>query len=70
MKRYSLECNYCGYQWEENWLNVNNPPSCSKCSDKNLKIKDNSKTKIDYYAGPPPFAKEEDPGYPWSSGGD
>jgi hypothetical protein len=50
-------CNYCGYktvrnEYDESFIrNL----SCYKCNDKDLVIKEVSKSKIDYYMGSPPF---------------
>ncbi len=59
MNEFLLICLYCGYEWV-----LNNNPSkytvCLKCKDKNLTIKDLSRTKVDYYAGSPPFEKKKE----------
>lgn len=78
MNKYSLECTYCGHNWEENKLFY--APSCPRCRDKKIKIKEITSKKIDYYEGSPPFSKQElknyekndaeddDYGFPWSGG--
>jgi hypothetical protein len=65
MKKYTFECTYCGETWgsdDPQW-------KCISCRDENLRYKDNSKTKIDYYAGSPPFPEDKDHD-PWNGSGD
>jgi len=75
MNKYSLECTYCGHNWEEAKLFY--APSCSRCGDKKIKVKELASKKIDYYEGCPPFSnnelekkheKDDDYGFPWSGG--
>jgi hypothetical protein len=68
----ALECLYCGHKWEKNAYNAISLESerCPRCKDSNLKVKELSKSKVDYYVGCPPFPKkEEDSGWPWGMGG-
>lgn len=65
--RYFLECMYCGNKWEENYIYPSDMPKCKQCGDKNIKVRDNARDKIDYYQGSPPFPKDDD-GYPWGGG--
>lgn len=55
--RVDMECTYCGKKWH-----LDNPTQydlmsvkCGVCSDKNIKMKDSVKDKVDYYKGSPPF---------------
>lgn len=52
-----LECTYCGKKWQIQSVNQAQIESskCIKCGDSSLKIRDASKSKIDYYEGCPAF---------------
>lgn len=54
-------CHYCGMDWTCNLYSKSAVGSlkCLRCGDKNLKLIDLDRTKIDYYAGSPPFPDEE-----------
>lgn len=58
--KVELECTYCGHKWIYEGYNRLSIVSekCKKCKDANLKAKDLDVSKIDYYAGSPPFADE------------
>lgn len=49
-------CQYCGHHWERK--SMPKEVVCPKCNDTNIKLVIRSK-KIDYYAGSPPFEKED-----------
>lgn len=51
-------CEYCGHRWEIR--PIERIITCPICKDKNVKIKDLSKHKIDYYQGSPPFKNLND----------
>lgn len=55
-----IECTYCGKKWSRLIYARESLDSekCSKCNDKNLKVRDQAKSKIDYYGGSPPFPVE------------
>jgi hypothetical protein len=65
-----LICSYCGNSWNKlaySLASIEND-SCMVCGDKNLIVKDNSKSKIDYYQGSPAFEKKKDPDWTWGGG--
>lgn len=47
-----IECLYCGFSWTESVWNKSHVDSlkCSRCGDLTLKIRDLTKSQIDYYA--------------------
>lgn len=55
-----MECEYCGNKWEAGAIELADigRPICLKCGDKNIKLKDASKSKVDYYQGSPAFSKK------------
>jgi len=57
----SMKCEYCGHFWsmENNYRNPNSKIICQVCGDTNISVKDLEKSKIDYYAGSPPFPKKK-----------
>ena len=57
MGRYQLTCQYCGLVWNLSYL-PKEEVSCSKCRDTHIRAIDIS-SQIDYYAGSPPFEKED-----------
>jgi DNA-directed RNA polymerase subunit RPC12/RpoP len=73
-------CKYCGHRTEKHIYSAASLEGikCSVCGDKEMSVKDLSKTKIDTYAGAPPFTKseEDDPedmrmkGMSWNMGND
>ena len=74
-----INCQYCGYKTVKVIYNQKSLEDeiCSKCGDRNLVIKELSKTKIDSYAGSPAFPEKDksdncnpDAGWPWNTGGD
>jgi hypothetical protein len=53
---FLLSCRYCGYEWNKmGYGHISEDESCLKCNDKNIDVRDLSKTKVDYYAGSPSF---------------
>lgn len=50
----SIDCNYCGFGWEEFW-DDSHDYRCHKCNDSNLNIESIEKSKVDYYKGAPAF---------------
>jgi hypothetical protein len=80
MMEVEILCQYCGHK---NVTVIYNQKSlegetCNKCNDKNLIVREVSKSKIDYYEGSPAFPEKEkdsndcnpDAGWPWGMGGD
>jgi hypothetical protein len=74
-------CQYCGHKTTKVIYNQKSltDETCDKCDDKNLVVKELSKSKIDFYEGCPPFPEKgvkdsescnPDAGWPWSMGGD
>jgi len=59
LNRFELICFYCNNSWEVNYA-PQEVIYCPKCKDTNIKIKDNIRDKIDYYAGSPPFKDDND----------
>jgi hypothetical protein len=61
-----VECTYCGHKWRDNVLTQSEMVSLrcvnGRCFDSNLKVRDLSKTKVDYYQGSPPFPIKMVPG--------
>jgi hypothetical protein len=57
-----LECTYCGHKWEKMVYNKQTVESerCPHCNDSNLKVRDASVSKVDTYAGSPPFPPKND----------
>lgn len=64
-------CTYCGKTWTKvvYAMNAIENEKCSKCGDRNLDVRDNSKSKINYYAGSPPFPVKKDKDWTWGGGG-
>ena len=60
--RLHFICNYCDSRWTKTVYNKITimGERCSKCNDKQLKIIDLDKDKIDYYQGSPAFKKEDE----------
>lgn len=60
-----MECTYCGQKWQETTMNPTSLVNtrCSKCGDKTIRMKDVTKTKVDYYQGCPPFPAKKEKGY-------
>lgn len=58
MNKYELICQYCNYSWQINYV-PNEFVYCSKCRDKNIRIKDLNAETVDYYVGCPPFEEPE-----------
>ena len=58
--KLELTCTYCGHKWIHEGYNRQSVASekCKICKDQNLKAKDLDVTKVDYYAGSPPFAQD------------
>jgi len=56
----SLKCNYCGCYWERYVPKKSEfrQPSCLKCGDQDISVRDLAKSKVDYYAGAPKFPSE------------
>lgn len=72
--KVQLECTYCGHKWIETIYNrsATETMTCKhgNCRDSNLIVRDLTTTKVDYYAGSPPFPeKAKDNGYPFFGGG-
>jgi Zn finger protein HypA/HybF involved in hydrogenase expression len=66
MKKYSLECTYCGHIWGEDWVGTHSVIVCPKCKDRKIRVKDNRNSKVDYYAGSV-RQSDDDEGYdPWN----
>ncbi len=63
LNKYEFICNYCNYNWQTNYMI--REPACSRCKDTNIKTKDLTAEKIDYYVGCPPF--EEDVFKSWNT---
>jgi hypothetical protein len=65
-----LECRYCGYIWEKTVYNRSTveKEACLKCKDTNLNVRDLAKTKVNTYAGSPPFNKLTDDEWPYNLG--
>lgn len=59
-----LICTYCGKKWERTVYGISNVENerCSKCGDTKIEVRDNSKSKVDYYSGCPAFPKKPDNG--------
>lgn len=56
-----ITCLYCGYNWSEQAFSATAiTKKCLACGDKNLKVKSEEESKIDYYQGSPPFPKKEE----------
>ena len=56
----ALTCRYCGHKWEKTvYANVHIDDKCPKCDDRNIDVKELSKSKIDTYAGAPEFVKKD-----------
>lgn len=53
MERYRLNCKYCDYTWDLDYLP--RTALCAKCKDPNITVQDMSKDRIDYYAGTTPY---------------
>jgi transcription elongation factor Elf1 len=66
-----LNCTYCGKDWERYVyaMSAIENEKCSKCGDRNFTVRDNSKSKIDYYQGSPPFEIKKDKDWTWGNGG-
>lgn len=56
-----LEFTYCGKKWNHVARSQAEIElmKCSKCGDSGLKVRDASKSKIDGYAGCPPFPEKK-----------
>lgn len=65
MARALLTCKYCDYKFEVEYYSIASAQfdRCKKCGDKNLKIEEITKSKIDYYEGCPPFQNDDDGSY-------
>lgn len=59
MNRYKLVCLYCDESWEINYV-PKEALYCSKCRSTDVKAIDLASTKIDHYAGSPPFESDLD----------
>ena len=61
--KIDLECTYCGLKWQMEAQSRTEIELlyCLVCKDISLKVRDHSKSGIDYYAGSPPFAPKEVP---------
>jgi hypothetical protein len=57
-----IECTYCGHKEQDDVYNQYSLHGrrCKKCKDSNLKFKDLTQTKIDYYQGCPPFPEKKE----------
>lgn len=55
-----FECKYCGKQWRDVFYSEASIKNqrCRYCDDKNLKVRDLTDSRIDYYVGCPPFPSE------------
>jgi hypothetical protein len=58
--KVELTCTYCGHKWIHVAYDRRSIVSeiCPECKDRNLIAKDLDTSKIDYYAGSPPFAED------------
>lgn len=60
----TLQCQYCGKEWEQ--TNFTNSDMmflrCIKsgCNDKNIRVRQLDKVKVDYYQGAPPFPEKKE----------
>lgn len=59
MNKFRLTCQYCNFEWEINYT-PQDPLYCGTCSDRNIRIVNLATSKIDYYAGSPPFPEKND----------
>jgi len=79
MMEVEINCQYCGHKTVKviyNQKSLENE-TCNRCNDKNLTVKELSKTKVDGYQDSPPFPEKNDSGncnpdagWPWNTGGD
>lgn len=55
-----FECTYCGKVWKSHPRSQVEIEAarCSKCGDTTLKVREASKSKVDYYQGSPPFPEK------------
>lgn len=60
MSRYELSCQYCGHTRIIERKPTEKDVHCFICNDRYVRAEDLS-SKIDYYAGSPPFPKEVGP---------
>jgi hypothetical protein len=70
-----LICQYCGKDWQVSVYSMASIQGerCPTCKDQNIRVRDLSKSDIDYYQGAPAFSEKEtkSDNYPWDgSGGD
>lgn len=57
----SFNCTYCDHKWTRNVYSLSGMEEvCPKCKDKNVKYKELSKSKIDYYQGCRPFEEKKE----------
>lgn len=54
--KYELICDYCNHSWKIDYR-PQYKLNCLRCNDRNIRAIDLS-SKIDYYAGSPPFPDE------------
>lgn len=58
MNQLEFICEYCNHSWQTNYK-PNQEVYCSVCKDKNIKVIDLARSKIDYYQGCPPFPDDD-----------
>jgi hypothetical protein len=56
-----LICKYCDHKWEESFY-YERTIKCSVCGDKNIKVINLDKNKVDYYKGDKTDESERDSG--------
>lgn len=56
-----MTCKYCGHHWQLKniYRNPNSKIICAICGDTNIIVRDYEKSRIDYYAGSPPFPEKK-----------
>jgi hypothetical protein len=55
---YELTCQYCGNSWQHLGM-PKEEIRCFTCNDSNIRVRNLSVDKIDYYKGSPPFDEEQ-----------